>query len=206
MGSDVIIIGAGGQGRVVADIAVCRGDNVLGFLDDKAALGSKILGFPVLGKISDYKNFSDAHFNIAIGNSHIRSQVAEMLNGVKWYTAIHPTAVISSLGTSIEEGSAVMANAVINPNAKIGRHCIINSGSIIEHDNIIGDFCHISVGARLGGTVSIHEHTWIGLGACVKNNISICKDCMIGVGAVVVKDIYQSGTYIGVPAVKLQKE
>ena len=97
-----------------------------------------------------------------------------------------------------------MANAVINPCAKIGRHCIISSAAVVEHDNTIEDYAHISVGAKLGGTVSIGEQTWVGIGAVVSNNISICPRCMIGAGAVVIHDIKESGTYVGVPARKIK--
>ncbi|HIX81308.1 MAG TPA: hypothetical protein H9980_04960 [Candidatus Erysipelatoclostridium merdavium] len=93
-----------------------------------------------------------------------------------------------------------MANAVVNPGASIGKHCIINTSAVVEHDNIIEDYVHISVGAKIAGTVHIGKRTWIGIGATVKNNISICNDCMIGASGVVVKDILIPGTYIGVPA------
>ena len=93
-----------------------------------------------------------------------------------------------------------MANSCINSSAKIGKHCIINTGAIIEHDNIIEDYVHISPNATLGGTVKIGESTHVGIGSIVKNNITICKNCTIGAGAVVVKNILEEGTYVGVPA------
>ena len=97
-----------------------------------------------------------------------------------------------------------MANTVINPCASIGRHCIVNTASVIEHDDVIADYVHISVGAKLGGTVSVGEQTWVGIGAVVNNNISVYNRCIIGAGAVVVKDIKESGTYVGVPARKIK--
>ena len=97
-----------------------------------------------------------------------------------------------------------MANACINSSARIGKHCIINTGAIIEHDNIIENFVHISPNSALGGTVRIGENTHIGIGSVVKNNITICKNCTVGAGAVVVKNIEKEGTYIGVPAKKLE--
>ena len=121
---------------------------------------------------------------------------------MRWYTAIHPSAVISALDTEIGAGSVVMANAVVNPSAHIGTHCIINTAAVVEHDNRIGDFSHISVGARLGGAVSIGAHTWIGIGAAVGNNVSICDHCIIGAGGAVIHAITESGTYVGVPARK----
>lgn len=204
MNKQVVIIGAGGHGKVIADIVQKSGDRVLGFLDDNTALPEKIEGIPVLGCADDYIKYPDAEFIIAIGNAAMRRQIAEQLNGVRWHTAVHPCAVISSMGVKIGEGSVVMANAVINPGASIGRHCIVNTASVIEHDDVIADYVHISVGAKLGGTVSVGEQTWVGIGAVVSNNVSVYNRCIIGAGAVVVKDIKESGTYVGVPARKIK--
>ena len=106
------------------------------------------------------------------------------------------------LDTTIEEGTVIMANACINSSAKIGKHCIINTGAIIEHDNIIEDYVHISPNVSLGGTVKVGENTHIGIGSTVKNNLEICKNCTIGAGALLVKNIEEEGTYVGVPAKK----
>lgn len=196
----VIIIGASGHGKVVADTILQSGDQVRGFLDDNPELGESFIGFPVLGTIDQFVDYPDAKFVVAIGNAKIRENIVEKLAGVSWYTAIHPRAVISSLDTSIGEGTVVMAEAVINAGAKIGKHCIINTGAVVEHDNRIDDFVHISVGAKIAGTVHVGKGAWIGIGAAVKNNVEICEECMIGAGAVVVGDVCKPGTYIGIPA------
>lgn len=200
---EVIIIGAGGHAKVIADIVRCRGDRVLGFLDD-AAQSNEVAGFPVLGTVSSYANYQNAAFVIGIGNAAVRRKIARQMGDVNWYTAIHPAAVVSELGVNVGAGSVVMANAVINPGATIGRHCIINTAAVVEHDNQIGDFAHISVGAKLAGTVTIGEDTWVGIGAAVSNNLSICGGCMIGAGAVVVNSITEPGTYVGVPARRIK--
>lgn len=199
----VIIIGASGHGKVIADIVQKSGDQVLGFLDDNTNLLNGFIGFPVFGKVDEYKKYN-AEFVIAIGNACIREKIAKKLFGVHWYTAIHPTAVVSDIDVKIGEGTVVMANVVINSGARIGKHCIVNSGAIVEHDNQIGDFVHISVGAKLAGTVTVGKATWIGIGASVSNNINICGDCMIGAGAVVVQNIEKAGTYVGVPVRKIR--
>lgn len=195
----VIIIGASGHGKVVADIIQKSGDRVLGFLDDNPNLSDTFIGFPVLGAVNEYAKY-DAEFVIAIGNAAIRERIADKLTDVSWYTAIHPTAVISDIDVNIGVGTVVMANAVINTGTKIGRHCIINTGAVVEHDNQISNFVHVSVGAKLAGTVKIGKGTWVGIGSSVSNNISICNNCMIGAGAAVIKNIENSGTYVGVPA------
>ena len=201
MMSEVVIIGASGHGKVVADCVLKSGDFIRGFLDDYPSIGTLFVGFPILGSVDNYKKYTkDCKFIIAIGDSFVRERIVKKLDSVSWYTAIHPSAVISEIGVSIGDGSVVLANSVVNSNAKIGRHCIVNSGSIIEHDDFIGDFSHVSVGSCVAGTVNVGKHVWIGAGATVINNISICNDCMIGAGAVVVENINESGTYIGVPA------
>ena len=197
MPSEVVIIGAGGHGKVIADIVISAGDRVLGFLDDRE--GACVKGFSWLGRIEAFSRFPNAEFIAAIGSAELRQRITSELDGVRWYRAVHPQAVVSSLDTEVGEGTAVMAGAVINPGARIGRHCIINTGAIVEHDNEIGDFAHISVGARLAGTVHIGTSTWVGAGATVSNNVTICVGCMIGAGAVVVSDITEPGTYVGVP-------
>lgn len=200
---DVIIIGTGGHAKVVADIVLCAGDRLSGFLTndtDKTQFAER----PVLGQDTDHGRFPEHFFVIAIGDAAVRQRLSDAMKGVRWYTAIHPAAVISGIHTEIGEGTVVMANAVINPYARIGRHCIINSNATVEHDNTVGDLAHISVGTKLAGAVKIGRRTWVGAGATVSNGISICQDCMIGAGAVVIRDIKAPGTYVGVPAHRIK--
>lgn len=193
MNKQVIIIGASGHGKVVADIVRANSDEMLGFLDDDTIKN-------VLGTVEDCEKYSGVEFVIGIGNPEIREKISKY--HCKWYTAIHPSAIISPEVT-IGEGTVVMPNAVVNCESVIGKHCIINTGAVVEHDNTIEDYVHISVGAKLGGTVNIGKGTWIGIGAVVINNVSICEGCMIGAGAVVIRNINNKGTYVGIPAKKL---
>ena len=197
MSKKLVIIGASGHGKVIADIALKTGYEVVGFLDDNETVEENG-GFPVLGKIKDVAKYKEqCEFVIAIGNNSIREKVAEKYN-VHWATLIHPTAVLG-INVQVGEGTVIMANAVINPCASIGKHCIINTGVIVEHDNDLEDYVHISPNATLAGTVCIGRKTHIGVGACVKNNITIAENVVVGAGAVVVKDIEESGVYVGVP-------
>ena len=200
---DVIIIGTGGHAKVVADIVLSSRDHLVGFLTSDNSKND-FMGWPVLGKDTEYHKFADFYFAIAVGNPDVRERISNSMNGVKWYTAIHPSASVSAVHVSVGDGSVIMANAVVNPYAQIGNHCIINSNAVVEHDNRIEDFVHISVGAELAGTVRIGKRTWIGAGATVSNGTCICQDCMIGAGAVVVKNIGIPGTYVGVPAHKIK--
>lgn len=195
----LIIIGASGHGKVVADIAKCNNYTNIAFLDDNDSV-TECNGYKVLGKTAEYKKF-DCDFFVAIGNSHIRAKILkELISAHKSITTlVHPNAIIAD-DVKIGNGTVVMAGAVINPSSTIGEGCIINTCASVDHDNVIGNYVHISVGSHTAGTVAIGDYTWLGIGAVVSNNISICKDCMIGAGAVVVNNLTESGTYIGVPA------
>lgn len=204
----VIIIGAGGHAKVIADIIQKAHDDIIGFLDDKLEKGKKVISnYEIIGQLEDIERFQqkdeDTYFIIAIGNNKIRKEIAEKYKDISYYIAIHPSAQIG-LDVVIEKGTVVMANACINSSAKIGKHCIINTGAIIEHDNILEDYVHISPNSALGGTVIIGENVHIGIGTTVKNNVSICSNCTVGAGAVVTKNIDKEGTYIGVPAKRLK--
>ena len=201
MCKNVIMIGAGGHAKVIADIIIKSKDRFIGFLDDHIEKGTKILGFDVLGKIADVNQYLDCEFMIGIGDNYIRKEIAEKFPQIKYGKAIHTTATIGA-NVQIGEGTVVMANAVINTCTNIGKHCIINTSAVIEHDNVICDYVHISPRATLGGTVEIGELTHVRIGTTITNNIKITKNTIIGAGAVVVKDIVESGTYIGVPAKK----
>ncbi len=201
MSERLIIIGAGGHGKVVSDIAARNGYSDICFVDDKAV--GDCMGYPIIGKCAQLDEFNDGktEFVIAVGGNSTRKHIAESYD-LNWATLIHPSAQIGSHVT-IGEGAVVMANAVINACASIGKHCIVNSGAIVEHDNVLGDYVHISPRAALGGTVTVGDGTHIGIGATVKNNIEICGKCLIGAGAVVVDNIVDSGIYVGVPAKKV---
>lgn len=195
MSKSVIIIGASGHGKVVADVIRASGDDVYGFLDDDT------LKEGVIGPISACTKYLDKWFVIAIGNNKIRRKIAEKYQ-LNYYTAIHPTATVSD-SVNIGQGTVVMAKAVINADSVIGKHCIINTASVVEHDNLIEDYVHISPNATLCGTVFVGENSHIGAGVVVKNNIKICSDITVGIGAAVVSNIEKKGIYVGIPAKEL---
>lgn len=208
MNRKVVILGAGGHAKVIADIIEKSNDILLGFLDDAKLIDEVIIKekqYKVIGRINDCSNIQkenkDVEFIIGIGNNEIRKKISETHKELKYYTAIHPSTQIA-LDVEIGEGTVLMPNTCVNTSAKIGKHCIVNTGSIVEHDNVIHDYVHISPNATLCGTVEIGELTHIGAGSTIRNNISICEKCVIGAGSVVVKNISERGTYMGVPARK----
>ena len=197
---DLVIVGASGHGKVVADIAEKVGYTDIVFLDDNKAV--KTCGkYSVVGASGDAMRYSSCDFIVGIGNAEIRKRIQEELieKGLHVVTLIHPKSVIAP-DVSLGVGTVVMAGAIINPGSTVGNGCIINTGATVDHDNIISDYVHVSVGSHLAGTVSVGTGTWIGAGATVSNNVNICGGCMIGAGAVVIKNINEPGTYVGVPA------
>ena len=199
----LIIIGASGHGKVVADIAVQNGYQEIVFLDDNEAV--KSCGkYPVIGKTDEARRL-DGDIIVAIGNANIRKRILESMGGMKLATLIHPAAVVAN-DVVIGEGTVAMAGAVVNPGAILGKGCIVNTCASIDHDCRVSDYVHVAVGGHLCGSVAVGERPWIGAGAVVSNNISVCGECMIGAGAVVVKDIKEPGTYVGAPVQKLMEK
>ena len=199
----LVIIGASGHGKVVADIARKNGYSEIVFLDDDESI-HECGGYPVIGKSSEAGTI-DADAIIGIGNAGVRKQIQESIPDEKLVTLIHPDAVVAD-DVVIGKGTVVMAGAVINPGVRIGKGCIINTCSSVDHDCIVDDFVHVAVGSHLCGTVNVGAGTWIGAGVTVNNNVFICPDCMIGAGAVIVNDIWECGTYVGVPARRMDME
>lgn len=200
---DVVIIGARGHAKVIADIVLKNRDNLLGFLDDNKGKGGLVLRYPILGKVDCIYSFSvNTKFIIGIGDNFIRKSIADKYD-VEWYSAIHPSAIIG-IDVIVKTETVIMADTVINASAKLGKHCIINTGAIVEHDDIISAYVHISPNTSLGGTVNVGECTHVGIGASVKSSINITSDCVIGAGAVIVKDIIECGVYTGMPAKKIR--
>lgn len=206
MHNRLVIIGAGGHGKVVADIAMKlnKYEEII-FLDDHN-VGKNCLGIPIVGRCEDVDRYICKYdFFVAIGNAAVRQQLSEQLEqkNAELAILIHPNAVLAQHIT-IGKGTVVMAGAVINPDSKIGKGCIINTCASVDHDCSVESYAHISVGAHLAGTVKIGTKTLIGAGATISNNVEIADECMIGAGAVVVKTIVEKGTYVGVPARKIK--
>lgn len=201
--NNLVIVGASGHGKVIADIAEKVGYTDIVFLDDNPKVES-CGNYKVVGGCKSAQSYKNADFIVAIGNSKIRRKIQTEFIGMGLHivSLIHPSAVIAS-NVKIGVGTVVMAGAVINPCSVIGQGCIINTCASVDHDCRIGDYVHVSVGAHVAGTVIIGDDTWVGAGATASNNIEITNECMIGAGAVVIADITEHGTYVGVPAKKL---
>lgn len=200
----LLILGAGGHGKVVAEAALLSDKwSQIAFLDDNCK-SNKIIGIPVIGSFADYKrlvtDYNEAF--VAIGNNNFRLKWIKRLKsaGFNIPTIIHPKSVVSDY-SKIGEGTVVMAEAVVNPCSKIGRGCIINTSCSIDHDCMLEDGVHISPGAHIAGMVEIAKSTWIGIGASIGNNIKIGTNVIVAAGATVVKNIKDNVMVAGTPAI-----
>ena len=198
------IVGAGGHGKVCADVAETMGKwDEIAFLDDHPPVAYP---YP-LEALATHVVDPQADYFVAIGNAQVRRRITGTLlaAGARLTTLIHPQSFVGSR-VRIGSGTVIMAGAVVHADAHLGCGMIINTCASVDHDCRLGDYVHVAVGAHVCGTVCIADNSWIGAGAVVKNNVTICADCMIGAGAAVVKDIVQPGTYVGVPARMMKKQ
>ena len=204
--SSLLVFGAGGHGKVVAETAKSSGEwNRIAFVDDKYPGLDEVAGFAVIGSIEDGMDMKDSFSSaiVAIGDNSLRVRLAEELfsGGFNVPVILHPTAVVAETA-SIGRGSVVLANSVVQSNASLGRSVILNTLSSIDHDCQIGNGVHLSPGTHLGGDVRIGDNTFLGVGVSVIRGIEIGGNTVIGGGAVVVKNIEPNIVAFGVPAEK----
>lgn len=206
MDKKIIIIGAGGHGKVVADIAKLNGYKEIVFLDDDTSKQTNG-NYKIIGTTQDIEKYKGAYdFFVAIGNNKIREKLTNELRkmNITQTVLIHPTAVIDET-VLLEEGIVVMANAVVNADTRLSRGVIINTSATVDHDCIINEFTHICPGVHIAGTVNIGKGVWVGIGSTLINNIDICDEVIIGAGSVVIKKIEEKGTYVGNPVRRISK-
>ena len=192
--SELILYGASGHAKVVADICEQNSKHISLILDDNPAIQS-LLEYKV--KLPSPELYSGQHFIISIGDSKTRKKIVEE-NDFMYTHAIHPSAIIDT-SSEVGEGTVVMAGVVINSSVILGKHCIINTSASVDHDCHLKDYVHISPNATLCGGVSVGEGTQVGAGAVVIPNIKIGKWCTIGAGSVVVRDIPDGAKVVGNP-------
>ncbi|MDF3072326.1 MAG: putative acetyltransferase [Polyangiaceae bacterium] len=200
----LVVVGAGGHGRVVAEAATAAGWKVLAFADQTLA-GGELAGVPVLpGEVDDIARVAareGAAIIVAIGTNATRRrlQLALQSAGVELAVVIHPTAVVLG-GAQVGDGTVVLARAMIGVDCRVGRGAIVNSGVILEHDGHLGDFSHLSPGVVTGGEVRVGEGAHLGVGVSVRNRARIGEWSVVGVGAAVVTDLPDRIVAYGVPA------
>lgn len=201
---NLIIIGAGGHGKVIAETAaLCGVWKEINFLDDRYPNIRRVLNWEVIGKCSRILEcFGEySHAFVAIGLNSDRMNVFREIKkiGYKIPNIIHPFSYVSE-SVNFGEGNVVIANTVINSGTVVGDACIINTGATVDHDCILRSGVHVSPGAHLGGEVSVGNNSWIGIGSSIIQGISIGKNAIVGAGAVVIRDIPDNVIAVGIPA------
>ena len=198
----LLIVGASGHGRVVADCAraLDRWTEILFFDHPNIDHNFK---WPVRGSISSVPEVAgiDDEIFVAIGNCAARVAMLTRFRdmNLRIATLVHPQASVSP-DTKIEYGSIVVAGAVVNIGTTVGLGGIINTGSSVDHDCVLQSGVHICPGARLAGNVHVGDRSWIGIGAAVRQGVQIGSDVVVGAGAAVVTDVPDGLTVVGVPA------
>ena len=202
----LVIVGAGGHGKVVLDILRAAGlHEPVGFIDSSAGRsGSLFGGLPVFGTANVLPKLRQQGIRgaiVAIGDCRARQKYAPLLRGegFELLNAIHPTASISGdavLGKNV----VVAAQVSVCTEARINDSAILNTSCVVDHECEIGEAAHVCPGANLAGRVRVGTGAWIGIGANVIQCLSIGDHAIVGAGAVVVRDVPAFATVVGVPA------
>jgi sugar O-acyltransferase (sialic acid O-acetyltransferase NeuD family) len=194
------IIGAGGFGREVFwSLSEMDRKKCIFFVDDQYWDNRD-------SKILPLSNFNPEEYEVvvAIADPHHRQSIVNKLpKTTKFFTHIHPSSQIHGNDVEIGEGSIICAGSIITTNTKLGKHTHINLLTTIGHDCTIGDFFTTAPGVQISGNIKIGNRVYFGTCSCIKQKLEICDDVIIGMNACVVKNITQSGTYVGTPAKKL---
>lgn len=192
----MILYGARGQAKVIYDL-ILSNNLLLDYLIDDNPYDTFPHHLPI------YKPSEELIVNkeviIAIGDNRIREKIANQISHLcTFQKLVHYSAYISRF-VEIGVGSVVMPKVCINAEVRIGKHCIINTGAIIEHECIVEDFVHISPNAALAGNIKVKKGAQIGLGANIIQGISIGEYAVIGAGAVVIEDVPDYAVVVGNP-------
>jgi len=200
----LLIVGAGGHGRVVADVAREMGVwDKIAFIDANYSALSKSGDWPVVGTDSDAVRLREQYSDlfVAVGDGKRRGELLRhyLSQGFTVPVIAHPKASISA-GAKLAPGTIVMAQSVVNYGTQIGIGGIINTSASVDHDCLLGDSVHICPGVHLAGGVSVGDCSWVGIGSNIIQQLRIGAGVVIGAGAAVIGDIPDGATACGVPA------
>ena len=200
----LLIIGAGGHGKVIADIASALGKwDQIAFVDDKYPDLKQVLDWPVIGGMEDFRMHRQEYPDVfvAVGDNAVRQKITIWSEEAGFHlpSLIHPRAAVSRLAV-IGAGTIINSQSAVNANAKIGKGCIVNTGATVGHDCVLGDFVHVAPGASLAGETVIGEACWIGMRSAVIEQLTVGKGVVVGAGAVVLSDVPDQKLVVGIPA------
>ena len=188
-----------GYGGHAKEVAAQIGQDVTFFVDDEYVN-------EVTKPISEFDP-SEYVMMVAVSDCTDRSVIVNKLpKETEYFTFIHPTALILDDEIIIGEGSFIGANSILTTNIRIGNHAILNRGNHIGHDCIIGNYFSAMPGSIVSGNVHIGNGVYLGTNSSVIEKKYILHDIVIGANSVVIRDITERGTYVGVPAKKIEKQ
>jgi sugar O-acyltransferase (sialic acid O-acetyltransferase NeuD family) len=198
----LVILGAGGHGVSAYNVALSAGFDVTQFVDP-GLRGGKLLGTEIVGDLSEIAGAGSLQVFIAIGDNDSRFCVHNDLSiqypAVSFPRLIHASAVVSCFA-SIGDGTIVMPGSVVGPNTVIGRFCILNTRSAIDHDGVMADCSSLAPGVTTGGKVRIGLRSAISIGAVIKHDITIGDDCVVGASSYVNANLPGNCVAYGTPA------
>jgi sugar O-acyltransferase (sialic acid O-acetyltransferase NeuD family) len=209
----IVVIGASGHAKVVIDVIEKEGRyQIAGLIDSLKPAGEKVCGYEILGaedKLAALVASGDIQGGlIAIGDNWKRYLVSEkvksMMPGFNFISSLHPSVQIGS-GVSIGDGSVLMAGAIVNSDSRIGRFCILNTKSSLDHDGVMEDFSSLAPNATTGGKVTIGGFSAVSLGASIIQGVRIGEHSVLGAGSLAVDDIPHHSVAYGTPAKVIRK-
>lgn len=202
----LLIIGAGGHAKVVAEAAIASGHwTHIACLDDYHPPGTDLIPnqVQVLGPCAQASAYLNAFPDVcvALGDNQTRLSLCNEMQGLGFAlaTVIHPSAYISP-SAHLGAGTVVLPLAVVHSGARVGKGCIINTAAVVEHDCALDEGVHIAPNATLAGQVRVGALSHIGMGSCVKENVRIGAGVMVGAGSVVLQPISDTLVVYGNPA------
>lgn len=191
----IAIIGGGGHAKVVIDVIRSDGRySPLCILDLNTS--EDVLGVPV--KLESEFTDSSVAAVLGLGEIGLRCKLAQKFESLEFPSLISRSATVSS-HTVLGEGTVVMPGAIVNPGTEVGRHVIVNSGAVVEHDCHISDFVHVCPGACVTGGVQVGAWTMVGAGSVILPYRKVGQQCVIGAGCVVTRDVPDGATVVGNP-------
>jgi sugar O-acyltransferase (sialic acid O-acetyltransferase NeuD family) len=202
--TSLLIFGAGGHGRVVADAALLTGHwrRVLASDRDPARCTGDLLPGVVLLRPDEAAAAAGA-VHVAIGNAASRESEVAMIGEGMLVTVAHPRSTISG-HAHVAPGCFVAAQAVVAPGVRLGTAVIVNHGAVVDHDVAVGNFSHIAPLAAVGGGVQIGRRVLVGSGASILPGMCIGDEVVVAAGAVVADHLPEPGVYAGIPARRLK--
>lgn len=200
----MVLVGAGGHARVVADVIRAGGNYDIIGATSREQEGDAVGWINIIGDdtvLPDIYESGVRHAFIAIGDNRTRKALTQNISsmGFTLISIISHNAYIAS-SVAVGAGTIVMPGAVIQPGVQLGEGVVVNTGTTVDHESVMGDFCHAAPGCNMAGNVIVGEGTFLGVGTKVIDNVTIGCWSIIGAGAVVVGDIPDSCLSLGVPA------